>query len=220
MPDTRAMTELQMTEISDTASGSPMGQASTISPQIEPLPQMAPKVEMRSNAVEMRPNLAPLVKKDISMAPADYIKPSLIRYAQYEYKTGTTFFLSKTEQICVDAYLRTNNEAEAVRTLNAIYTAHGSPRRFGIKAVHRWLRKPHIARYIADKFISEGKVNWMDQKRWEAWGVDAMQGAMQPTQTQVAVWKEFGKARGWYAETGPTVMHNTQINFTQSTGQA
>lgn len=159
-------------------------------------------------------------KSEVSWEPKDYIKPSLIRYAQYEYQTGTTFFLSKTEQIVVDAYLKTHNEAEAVRAVQAIYVAHGSPRRFGIKAIHRWLQKPHIARYIADKYLDEGKVNWFDQKKWEAYGVDVMNGKFVVTQVQVAIWKEFGKAKGWFMPEGPSIQHNTMINFTQSSGQA
>lgn len=162
----------------------------------------------------------PPATPEASWEPKDYIKPSLIRYAQYEYKTGTQFFLSKTEQIVVDAYLKTHNEVEAVRAVNAIYAAHGSPRHFGIKAIHKWLQKPHIAQYIAGKYLDEGKVNWFSQKKWESYGVDVMQGVIPATQVQVAIWKEFGKAKGWYAAEGPSIMNNTVIQFTQSSGQA
>lgn len=168
------------------------------------------------------PVLATPKATEASWAPADYIKPSLIRYANYDYQTGTTFFLSKTEQIVVDAYLKTHNEAEAVRTVNAIYTAHGSPRRFGLKAIHKWLQKPHVAKYIADKYLSDGKVNWFDEKKWQEYGIDVMQGGVrgrEVTQVQVAIWKEFGKAKGWFMPEGPTVQHNTMINFTQSSGE-
>lgn len=169
------------------------------------------------------PAILPIApKQEASWAPVDYIKPSLIRYANYEYKTGTTFFLSKTEQIVVDAYLKTHNEKEAVRAVNAIYAAHGSPRKFSVKAIHHWLQKPHIASYIADKYIEEGKVNWFDEKKWQAYGIDVMQGGIrgrEVTQVQVAIWKEFGKARGWFAPEGPSILHNTQINFTQSSGE-
>lgn len=181
------------------------------------------------NPVEIRaetPVLAtprPPSTPEASWEPRDYIKPSLIRYANYEYQTGTQFYLSKTQQIVVDAYLKTHNENEAVRTVNAIYGAHGSPRRFTIKAVHRWLQKPHVARYIADKYIDAGKVNWFTKEKWEAYGVDIMQGGIrgrEATQVQVVIWKEFGKMKGWYAaESGPSVMNNTIIQFTQSDGR-
>lgn len=154
------------------------------------------------------------------VAVRDFIKPSLIRYPMYDYKTGLNWHLSKTEQIVVDSYLETSNVTEACRTLNAIYQSHGSTRRFTPNAVSRWLRKPHVARYIAEKFIDRGKVNWFDIAKWEAWGVDVLQGKPQITQVQVAIWKEYGKAKGWYKETGPSVMHNTQINFVQSDGKA
>lgn len=157
---------------------------------------------------------------DVSWEPKDYIKPSLIRYPQYEYRTGTQFFLSKTEQIVVDSYTRTNNEAESVRTVNAIYAAHGSPRRFTIKAIHRWLQKPHIAKYIADQWSDKGKVNWLTEEKWLAWGIDGMMGDKPLRSTQVAIWERYGKAKGWQAPEGPSIQHNTMINFTQSGGQA
>jgi len=153
-------------------------------------------------------------------AVREYVKPSLIRYPMYDYKTGNQFYLSKTEQIVVDAYLETFNETEATRALNAIRGAHGSFRKYSVNAVKRWLRKPHVASYIGQKFQDKGKVNWMDAPKWEAWGVDVMQGRVQATQVQVAVWREFGKSKGWYKETGPQVMNNTQINFVQSDGKA
>ena len=196
MPETQPMTDIQMAEI-----------------QAEPM--ILATLELPVTKATPKP-------KELKDYPVqDYVKPSLIRYANYDYKNGTTFFLSKTEQIIVDAYLKTNNESEATRVVNQIYAAHGSARRFHLTTIHRWLRKPHIARYIADKLLDDGKVNWFDQKKWEAWGIDAMvSGTSQKTQTQVAIWKEFGKARGWYVAENPTIMNNTQINFTQSTGQA
>lgn len=160
-------------------------------------------------------------KQEVSRQPSDYIKPELIRYPMYDYKTGTQFFLSKTEQIVVDAYLKTHSVSEACRTLNAIRTAHGSTKQFTPGAVNRWLQRPHVAQHIAQGFIDQGKVNWFDIAKWEAWGVDIMQGKIPATQVQVAVWKEFGKAKGWYKETGGNQMiGNMQINFVQSDGRA
>lgn len=165
--------------------------------------------------------LSPVPGKPMaSEAPVDYIKPSLIKYPMYNYQTGTQFFLSKTERIVVDAYLKTNNETEACRTLNAIRSAHGSLKKYTPKAIRRWLQKPHVAAHIAQGFLDQGKVNWFDSAKWEAWGVDVMQGETLATQVQVAIWKEFGKAKGWYKDTGPQVMANMQINFVQSDGRA
>lgn len=160
------------------------------------------------------------VKSQPSEIVGDYVKPSLIRYANYDYQTGTTFFLSKTQQIVVDAYLKTNNVAEACRALNAIRGAHGSTRMYTPNAVSRWLRKPLVARYIGEKFMDKGKVNWMNPEKWEAWGIDVMQGKIDATTVQAAVWKEYGKSKGWYKENQPVVQNNTQINFVQSDGRA
>lgn len=162
----------------------------------------------------------PKPAKEASRALSDYIKPSLIRYPMYDYQTGSQWFLSKTEQIVVDAYLETNNVTESCRALNAIRGAHGSTKFYTPNAVARWLKKPHVARYIANKFLDKGKVNWFDSAKWESWGVDVMQGAIAATQVQVVIWKEYGKAKGWYKDTGPQVQHNTQINFVQSDGKA
>lgn len=174
-----------------------------------------------SGSEQARPALpTPIRAAEASWAPADYIKPSLIRYANYDYQTGTTFFLSKTEQIVVDAYLKTNNEAEAVRTVNAIYTAHGSPRRFGIKAIHRWLQKPHIAQYIAKVWESEGKANYFKKEEdWYAYGMDVLMGKLVITQVQTKVWEVVGKSKGWSMPDQAATMNNVQINFTQSSGE-
>lgn len=158
--------------------------------------------------------------KDASWNPADYIPKTLIRYPMYEYKTGKQWFLSKTEKIVVDAYLKTNNITEACRTLNAIRSAHGSHKAYDVRSVKRWLQKPHVARHIAEGFMDQGKVNWFDAPKWESWGVDVLQGKIPATQVQVSVWKEYGKSKGWYKDTGPQVMNNTQINFVQSDGRA
>lgn len=158
--------------------------------------------------------------KEASTEIAEYIKPTMIRYPMYDYQTGRQFFLSKTERIVVDAYLKTNNVAESCRALNAIRGAHGSTNDYDVRSVKRWLQKPHVASYIAQAMLDKGKVNWFDQHKWEAWGVDAMQGKGNLTQVQVAIWKEFGKAKGWYKESGPQVLNNTQINFVQSDGRA
>lgn len=153
-------------------------------------------------------------------APTDYIKPQMIRYPLYDYKTGTQFFLSKVEQIVADAYLETSNEAEACRALNAIRAAHGTAKRNTVNAIKRWLKKPHVASYIGEKFIDRGKVNWFDIAKWEAWGVDILHGKVPATQVQVAIWKEYGKAKGWYKDVGPQIQTNMQINFVQSDGKA
>ncbi len=156
----------------------------------------------------------------ITLAPvSDYIESRVIRYAQYEYKTGTTFFLSQTQQIVADAYLETNNEVEACRVLNAIRRAHGSKKVSSIGAVKYWLKKPLIARYLGERFVDRGKVNWFNAAKWEAWGIDVMQGEIKPTAVQANIWKEYGKAKGWYKEGGPQVMNAMQINFVQSDGR-
>lgn len=177
-------------------------------------------VKIRPERPVLEPRAPPATKKDASWAPGDYIKPTMIRYPMYEYKTGTTFYLSKTQQIVVDAYLKTHNVTEACRTLNAIRAAHGTAKRSSINAVSRWLRKPMVALYIANSEVDRGKVNWLDQPKWEAWGIDVMNNKILATQVQVVVWKEFGKAKGWYKETGPQNMTNMQINFVQSDGKA
>lgn len=157
--------------------------------------------------------------KNVPESIGEYIKPTLIKYPLYDYKTGTQFFLSKTEKIVVDAYLKTSNVAETCRALNAIRGAHGSTRFYRPEAVSRWLKKPHVASYLAQSFLDRGKVNWYDMAKWEAWGVDVLNGST-ATQVQVAIWKEFGKAKGWYKETGPNTQTNMQINFVQSDGKA
>lgn len=162
----------------------------------------------------------PIATPEAATAISEYIKPTMIRYPMYNWQTGTNFFLSKTEKIVVDAYLKTNNESEATRALNAIRGAHGSLKRSTVKAIRGWLKKPHVAQHIAEQYIAKGKVNWFDADKWEAWGVDVMHGKQLATQVQVAVWKEYGKSKGWYKDTGPQVMNNMQINFVQSDGKA
>lgn len=150
-----------------------------------------------------------------------FIKPELIRYPMYDYQTGKQWFLSKTEQIVVDAYLETNNVSEACRALNAIRGAHGSTKFYQVETVKRWLLKPHITSYIGEQQEARGIVNYFKtQEDWEAWGLKVQYGKISPTQVQVAVWKERGKAKGWYKESGPSVMNNMQINFTQSDGKS
>lgn len=152
----------------------------------------------------------------------EYIKPSLIRIPHFSYETGSTIHLSKKETIVVGAYLKTNNVHAAVRALNEMYRKHGSHTRFSANAVTAWLKKPHVAQHVARKLQDLGKVNWMDQPKWEAWGVDVMEGRIGPTQVQAVIWREFGKAKGWYKEGASTGFNaqNMQINFVQSDGKA
>lgn len=171
------------------------------------------------------PQISPLApikgtSREVSDSPRDYIKPTLIRYPLYDYQTGTQFFLSKQEQIIVDAYLETHNESEACRVLNNIRGAHGSTKFYSPGTIKRWLKKPHVSRYLANALLDRGKVNWFTQDKWEAWNVDVLNGKLQITVVQASMWKEFGKQKGWYKDTGPAVMHNTQINFVQSDGKA
>lgn len=158
--------------------------------------------------------------KEPSKAISEYIKPSLIRYPMYDYQTGRQWFLSKTERIVVDAYLKTNNETEACRSLNAIRQAHGSTKFFRVKAVSKWLKKPHVSKYIAEQQVAAGKVNWYDKEKWKSWNVDVMMGKIPATATMMMAWKEYGRSQGWYVDTGPQVQNNTQINFVQSDGKA
>ena len=151
---------------------------------------------------------------------SDYIKPSLIRYPMYTYQTGKQWFLSKTEKICVDAYLKTFNLNETMRALNAIRVAHGSSKTYDVRAIKRWLQRPHVADYIGKKLEAQGLVNWNKEEDWEAWGIKVQNGNLPATQVQVTVWKERGKAKGWYKESGPAVQNNMQINFVQSDGKA
>lgn len=178
------------------------------------LPAHSPPQEAKALSTPGAPPLP-----DVKMVDK-YIKPSLIRYPTYSYKTGTQFFLSKREQIVVDAYLKTNSEAEATRVLNALYEKHGSYRVVSADTVNRWLKRKHVAAHIADKWLDQGKVNWMDQPKWEAWGVDVMQGVIKATVVMSTVWREFGKAKGWYADANTSHQYNTQINFLQSSGAA
>lgn len=188
-----------------------VGQEGTPEPVISIIPANATKDAQKASVP---------AKTQASEIVGDYIHPTLIRYANYDYQTGTTFFLSKTQQIVVDAYLKTNNIAEACRALNAIRGAHGSTRFYTPNAVARWLRKPLVARYIGEKFMAKGKVNWLTEDQWASWGTDAMYGKIQATTVQAAVWKEYGKMKGWYKENQPTIQNNTQINFVQSDGKA
>ena len=127
--------------------------------------------------------------------------------------------MSKTEQIVVDAYLKTSNLMETTRALNQIRAAHGSTKFYDVRAIKRWLQKPHVADYIGQKLEAQGLVNWNKEEDWEAWGIKVQNGQLAATQVQVTVWKERGKAKGWYKETGPAVQNNMQINFVQSDGK-
>lgn len=149
-----------------------------------------------------------------------YIRPSLVEYPVYDYDRGITMSLSKFDRIIIDAYLETNSEAEAARVFNAIRAKHGSDKTITTSRVGQILKKPWIAKYIADKWVDKGKVNWMDKSKWEAWGVDVMQGVKTTvTNTQVKVWEAFGKARGWYAEQqGGGMQFNQTIQIRQADG--
>lgn len=184
------------------------------------IPEETPTIPLNQPGMPVISNKTGNPGKDPSNAIGDYIKPSLIRYPMYDYQTGKQWFLSKTEQIVVDAYLKVNNDAEACRALNAIRFAHGGQKLYSPGAVSRWLRKPHVAKYIAEKQLASGKVNWFKEPDWLAWGRDIMENKRIAGPTQVSVWKEYGKSQGWYKETGPSVQNNTQINFVQSDGKA
>lgn len=145
---------------------------------------------------------------------------SLIDYPVYQYETGSTMFLSKRQRIVVDAYLKTGNEAEAARVLNEIGSRHGHFHKYSTKAISAWLRKPHVALYVAQKWVDQGKENWMDKPKWKAWGVDVLEGKKKATMAMVAIWKEFGKSQGWYEEKNPASVYNTQYNFLQANGKA
>lgn len=169
------------------------------------------------------PVLAPKTQKsDIAKANvSDYIPPSLIRYRFYDYETGKEFKLSKTETIVADAYIKTDSVEQSVRAINHMFQKHGSPRHHTAKGVRAWLQRPHVARYVAKKQLSSGKINWFDEESWKAWSIDVLNGKIDATTVQTSVWKEYGKSQGWYKEaaSGP-IANSLHINFTQSSGQA
>lgn len=161
---------------------------------------MSNDVLVKTDTVTQAPVKPPIAEMEVSSEK--YIKPSLIRYPVYQYETGKQMFLSKKERIVADAYIRTGSVAEARRVINDLLAKHGSHKAHCLEAIRNWLQKPHVAQFIAGKWLDEGRVNWFDKPKWEAWGVDIMQGKNRVHQTQVAVWERYGKAKGWFVEQG------------------
>lgn len=202
--------EIKMEEVKAVETSIPDAIAEPLMPQISLIPVPATTL----------PIAKPAATKEAFPLVSDYVKARLIRYPMYNYQTGKQWYLSKTEKIVVDAYLKTNNETEATRVLNAIRGAHGSTKFFRVQAISKWLKKPHVSQYIAEQQVSAGKVNWYDKEKWFAYNVDVQQGKIPATATMMKAWESYGEAKGWYAEKGPSIQNNTQINFTQSDGKA
>lgn len=139
------------------------------------------------------------VAPDVSVRPA------------YIWKTGTTFFLSRKQQVVADTFLETRSYAECSRRLREI----------GIKrswlTCQRWLEMDHVKAYIQEQFEERGVYAGWTREHWMMVMTDHIQEKKRLAAGDLYAMKLIAGVKGWDMPTGPGSM--TQINITQANGK-
>lgn len=131
----------------------------------------------------------------------------------YAWKTNQAFFLSWKQKKVADVWLKTRNLQSCVKALE----------KAGIKrtrlSIQKWLEKPHIRQYVAEKFEEQGMAAGWSKEKWLAMMTEHFQGLRRLKGSDLYAMKLIASIKGWNeAEAQASIVN--QINFVQANGKS
>lgn len=125
------------------------------------------------------------------------------------------YVLSMREKFLVKLRLEGKNYAEIAREYERVY---GKSVKWG--SIKLWLNREHVREEILKELKKRSKVDNFDERLWKMIGVEVIEGEREMVGMQAFVWKEMGKASGFYEEDkvlGGVL--DVSINFKQGDGR-
>ena len=132
----------------------------------------------------------------------------------YDYQRGNVIFPSKRERVLLDAWKRSFNYFECVRSLREQLGVVVSN-----MTVKRWLQRPHVVEWKNKELMEEARARGLTKAKWVSDGLEMQEFNGKKGLHQVVAWKELGRACGFYEE-NVFNQTNLQINVTQANGEA
>jgi len=132
-------------------------------------------------------------------------------FPKYIWKTGTTFFLSKTETIIAETFLSTRSYAACIRALGK----EGIEK--DIQSVKKSLEKEHVLEYLAEQFDERGVTSGWTQEHWLKVMTDHIQGVKRLKNGDLYAMKLIGDHKGFFEKSEINIF-NQPIQITQANG--
>lgn len=132
----------------------------------------------------------------------------------YVWKTGTTFFLSKREQIIADTFLETRSYAECARRVTA-----ECKKKLSAATCKKWLEgKEHVAEYLAEQVEERGMYAGWTKEHWMYVMTKHLQGHERLATGDLYGMNLIARVKGWEMEKG-TGLAGVSINILQQNGR-
>lgn len=147
-----------------------------------------------------------------------FAKSPITNLFQSEVETG--FKLNKLERVIAEAYGKTLSVKAVIEKVTEMFPARRKPQ-VTYRFIRHKLEKSHV-RAAYQEILRDNTIVYKEltEEKWLAMGAEMMMRTPFGLKVDKFIWKEYGKAKGWYKEgEGQGTQIINAIHVTQANGE-